>query len=159
MTIETHEKKKRIPFCRDEWDPYLSVSMYNAMTVPWSSLICKDSYLKVIGISLQNIVSFIGLFCKREKKDFSVPWSILICMGLFYLDLYQNRSRLSFAKEPYKRDYILQKRPIFLRSLLLIATPYPQKSLTNTECCPFASHSHMGPSAALAVIMCRLMTW
>jgi len=65
----------------------------------------------------------------------------------------------SFAKDPYKRNYILQKRPIFLRSLLLIATPYPQKSLTNTECCPFASHSHMGPSAALAVIMCRLMTW
>jgi len=31
---------------------------------------------------------------------------------------------VSFAKEPYKRDYILQKRPIILRSLLMIATPY-----------------------------------
>ena len=31
---------------------------------------------------------------------------------------------LSFAKEPYKRDYILQKRPIILRSLLIVATPY-----------------------------------
>jgi len=29
----------------------------------------------------------------------------------------------SFAKEPYKRDYILQKRPTILRSLLLEATP------------------------------------
>jgi len=28
------------------------------------------------------------------------------------------------AKEPYKRDDILQKRPILLRSLLIIATPY-----------------------------------
>ena len=28
-----------------------------------------------------------------------------------------------FAKEPYKRDYILQKRLIILRSLLLAATP------------------------------------
>jgi len=28
------------------------------------------------------------------------------------------------AKEPYKRDYILQKRPIDLRSLLFVATPY-----------------------------------
>ena len=31
---------------------------------------------------------------------------------------------VSFAKERYKRDYILQKRPIILRSLLPIATPY-----------------------------------
>ena len=31
---------------------------------------------------------------------------------------------VSFAKEPYKRDYIRQKRPIFLRSLLIIATLY-----------------------------------
>ena len=31
----------------------------------------------------------------------------------------------SFVKEPYKRDYILQKRrPIILRSLLIVATPY-----------------------------------
>ena len=31
---------------------------------------------------------------------------------------------VSFAKEPYKRDHILQKSQIFLRSLLIIATPY-----------------------------------
>jgi len=31
---------------------------------------------------------------------------------------------VSFAKEPCKRDYILQKRPIFLWSLLIEATPY-----------------------------------
>jgi len=31
---------------------------------------------------------------------------------------------VSFAKEPYKRDYILQKRPMILRSLLIVATPY-----------------------------------
>jgi len=30
----------------------------------------------------------------------------------------------SNAEEPYRRDYILQKRPIILRSLLIIATPY-----------------------------------
>jgi len=33
--------------------------------------------------------------------------------------------QVSFAKEPNERDYILQKRPIILRSLLLEATPYP----------------------------------
>jgi len=29
------------------------------------------------------------------------------------------KSQVSFAKEPYKRDYILQKRPIIWRSLLM----------------------------------------
>jgi len=29
-----------------------------------------------------------------------------------------------FAREPYKGDDILQKRPIILRSLLIVATPY-----------------------------------
>jgi len=29
-----------------------------------------------------------------------------------------------FAKEPFKRDNILNKRPIILRSLLIVATPY-----------------------------------
>jgi len=32
--------------------------------------------------------------------------------------------QVSFAKEPYKRDDILQKRPVILRSLLILATPY-----------------------------------
>jgi len=32
--------------------------------------------------------------------------------------------KVSFSKEPYKKDDILQKRPIILRSLLVVATPY-----------------------------------
>jgi len=32
--------------------------------------------------------------------------------------------QVSFSKEPYKRDAILQKRPIILRSLIIVATPY-----------------------------------
>jgi len=31
--------------------------------------------------------------------------------------------QVSFAKEPYKRDDILQKRPLILRSLLIVAIP------------------------------------
>jgi len=34
------------------------------------------------------------------------------------------KRQVSFAKEPYKTDDILQKRPIIIRSLLIIATPY-----------------------------------
>ena len=32
--------------------------------------------------------------------------------------------QVCLAKEPYKRDDILQKRPVILRSLLIVATPY-----------------------------------
>jgi len=31
---------------------------------------------------------------------------------------------VSFAKEPYRRDYILPKRPLILSILLTVATPY-----------------------------------
>jgi len=33
---------------------------------------------------------------------------------------------VSFTKEPYKRDNILQKRPLILSILLNVATPHPQ---------------------------------
>ena len=31
---------------------------------------------------------------------------------------------VSFAKEPYKRDDILQKRPVILKEALIVDTPY-----------------------------------
>jgi len=34
---------------------------------------------------------------------------------------------VSFAKEPYRRDNILQKRPVILSILLSVATQYPHK--------------------------------
>jgi len=48
----------------------------------------------------------------RKKKD--MGWLRLV--GSLKL-------QVSFAKEPYKRDDILQKRSIILRSLLIVATP------------------------------------
>jgi len=44
------------------------------------------------------------------------------------------KARVFFAKEPYERDYILQKRPIFLKSLLIIATPYNQRVEPTVRC-------------------------
>ena len=41
---------------------------------------------------------------------------------------------VSFAKEPYKRDDILHKRPILFRSLLIVATPYAQSVLSALQC-------------------------
>ena len=44
-----------------------------------------------------------------------------LAQSLFFLFC---KRQVSFAKEPYKRDDILQKRPMILRSLLIVATPY-----------------------------------
>jgi len=49
------------------------------------------------------------------SKLFRMWWLRLV--GFFKL-------QVSFAKELYKRDDILQKRPVVLRSLLIVATPY-----------------------------------
>jgi len=49
---------------------------------------------------------------------------VLYCVCMVWLRLVGSlKSLVSFAKEPYKRDNILQKRPIILRSLLIVATP------------------------------------
>jgi len=66
---------------------------------------------------LQNIVSFIRLyiFWSKEIKTLDVGWLRLVGS----LERY-----VSFAKEPYQTDDILQKRSMFSRSLLIIATPY-----------------------------------
>jgi len=46
----------------------------------------------------------------------------ITCMGWLRL-VGSLKSLVSFAKEPYKRDNIPQKRPTILRSLLIVATP------------------------------------
>jgi len=53
--------------------------------------------------------------------------------------------QVSFAKEPFKRDHILQKGPMILRSLLIVATPYHTWShipQTHTRTCTRTQHAH-----------------
>jgi len=45
------------------------------------------------------------------------------CMGGWLRLVGSFKLQISFAKEPYKRDDILQKRPIIVRSLPIVATP------------------------------------
>jgi len=56
--------------------------------------------------------------------------------------------QVSFAKEPCKRDYILQKGPVILRSLLIVANPYQTHIhyhfLTHTYTIT-SSHTHTLP--------------
>jgi len=64
--------------------------------------------------------------------------------------------QVSFAKEPYNRDYILQKRPVILSILLTVATPSiyirqkPYLSVTEPDISvkePYISAKEPGTSA------------
>ena len=46
----------------------------------------------------------------------------------------RNMHMVSFAKEPYNRVCILQKRPVVLRSLLIVATPYVHSCVRVCTC-------------------------
>jgi len=52
------------------------------------------------------------------------------------------KSQVSFAKEPYKRDDILQKRPIILSILLTAATPYVSWLLYTCDMNVCHTHTH-----------------
>ena len=67
--------------------------------------------LKFLQVPLYVCVSFeTGLF-----------WDMC---GMGWLRVIGLKLQVSFAREPYKRDDVLQKRPIVLRSLLIVATSY-----------------------------------
>ena len=59
---------------------------------------------------------------------------------------------VSFAKEPYERDDILQKRPIILRSLLIVASPY------QTVCVWTHTYTHTHTHTYTHQIACSLWT-
>ena len=60
--------------------------------------------------------SWVLIYCTQMTgRDVGMGWLWLV--GSIKL-------QVSFAKEPYKRDNILQKRPIILSILLTVATPY-----------------------------------
>ena len=69
-----------------------------------------------------------------DMKVYSV---IIVCLCIYHMGWLRFvgslKAQVSFAKEPYKRDIILQKRPTILRSLLIVATP--QSCLTNWRSC------------------------
>jgi len=65
--------------------------------------------------TISRLLKSIGLFCNRTLKR------RLHSANETYN--FNFKLQVSFAKEPYARDYILQMRPIILRSLLIVAIP------------------------------------
>jgi len=69
-----------------------------------------------------------------ESCHTCVPWPIHLAMNMGWLRLVGSlKLYVSFAKDPYKRDDILQQRPIIWRSLLIVATLYHELATTYHE--------------------------
>jgi len=82
--------------------------------------VCCLSLISCVSpLSCVSLISFVCLShcCRVACPSYASHMGWLRSVGTL-------KSQVSFAKEPYKRDYILQKRPIILRSLLIVATPY-----------------------------------
>jgi len=105
-------------------------------------LFCKRALQKRLYSAKEtyNFTMYIYLYTHTSTKCLHTYSYLIPCMrattkllasGMSAKFLYMGWLRLvgslklfvSFAKEPYKRDYTLQKRPIILRSLLIVATP------------------------------------
>jgi len=108
LLTQTHKKKKNYA------DRARAASEYKRQSC--------DSAMATYGINLYVVETQLHkrLKIRSDKAQVRMPsrshmrWLQLV--GSLNL-------QVSFAKEPYKRDYVLQKRPIILRSLLIAATP------------------------------------
>ena len=79
-------------------------------------------YAAVCCSVLQCVAVCCNCHLHLQRLTSSVSDSIGISMGWLRLEG-SFKLWVSFAKEPCKRDYILQKRPITLKSLQIVATP------------------------------------
>jgi len=91
-----------------------SYAWYNSLTHIWmSSYAWYDSFI----CATRSRVWHDSFIC--------VIWLLDITFALAHSYVwYDSIICATFAKEPYKRDDILQKRPIILLILLFVATPY-----------------------------------
>jgi len=100
---------------------YKDKAFYDAKPPSRGALLTCDSYLKFTYDSHMNEDSQMNED-SHTNEDSHMGW--LRVVGSLKL-------QVSFAKKPYKRDYILQKRPIILRRLLLEATPLSVSHITH----------------------------
>jgi len=62
--------------------------------------------------------------CMRESTRARTHLSVCMILMWWLWLVGSIKLQVSFSKKPYKRDNILQKRPIILAILLTVATPY-----------------------------------
>jgi len=101
--------------------------------VAWKSSWSREGCIVAVCCSVfKSVAVCFSVFQCVAGKDADPIWQIAILVdstsiiaAVGWLRLVGSlKIQVSFAKEPYKKDDILQKRPIVLRSLLIVATPY-----------------------------------
>jgi len=87
---------------------------------------CLHVFISILSFAQELCIHGVIFFCEisdtEVRIEVIVDVNITAMVWLRFVGSF--KLHVSFAKEPYKRDDILQKTPILLRSLLIIATPY-----------------------------------
>ena len=91
--------------------------------------------------TISKLLQIIGLFCKRalQKRRYSAKDRHKLTIGWLRL-VSSFKLQVSFAEYTLFYRALLQKRPIILRSVLIVATPY--------------TYSEFGPCLATCVCSC-----
>ena len=106
-------------------DVYIDIDdicIYDIQTICMITIHCvyRQTWMQMFSLSMM-------MYCvyRQTYRRLQIGWhSISILWGGFGWLVASIKLQVSFAKEPYKRDDILQKRPIILSILLIVATPY-----------------------------------
>ena len=124
----------------------LSLSLFHASS-PSVSLPLFHTSLHASSLSFASISVYFSFHTLTHfalalaRAFFSPSLFVSLASALGWLRLVRSLKLWgSLAKEPYKRDYILQKRPTILRSLLIVATPAFSVS---RKCSPYIDMIHM----------------
>jgi len=106
-----------------------------------SLFVCNVLFVGLFGRSLSAYVGLLYIWKKTwafhiyifhiHVNVFTRGVRLVLCNQSFFVThmgwlrlVSSFKLQVSFAKEPYKRDDILQKWPMILRSLLIVAPPY-----------------------------------
>ena len=124
--------------------PWVTNSMSRLMyTIVYSKSSLSISRLSDFGCvaNTTNSTIHLKLTNSLSRLRYTIAYCQIMSLDMGWLQLVGSfELYVSFAQEPYKRDYILQKWPIILRSLLIVATPH-QVSLTLGASPQFHQHN------------------
>ena len=98
---------------------YMYICMYTHINLYVHKYICVYIYTYTCSVCMWQGKVYIHTYLHIHIWIY-----IYIYVNIFVYVHFVCMSNRSFAKEPYQRDDILQKRTIILRSLLIVATPY-----------------------------------
>jgi len=110
---------------------YLHPFFYQSYLYQHNIFLCIYIHLSIYIINISSSITRVSYMYIQLPINLIHQHNISLCMGRLRL-VGSLKLYVSFAKETHKTDDILQKRPIILRSLLIVATPYLHSSTIST---------------------------